>query len=132
MGALFVNVNCDKLSITLNLRNPKGVEIAKRLIAKSDVVYDNFSTGVMDKYGLGYEELVKIKPDIIMLEMPVYGLTGPYKNFSGYGPGIQASIGLTSVTGFEVVRWDRGKHSPARYGPEPHPRYGRSFSSSPL
>lgn len=100
-GGLFANVNCDKLSITLNLRNPKGVEIAKRLIAKSDVVYDNFSTGVMDKYGLGYEKLVKIKSDIVALSMPVYGLTGPYRNFSGYGPGIQAEIGLTSVTGFE-------------------------------
>jgi benzylsuccinate CoA-transferase BbsF subunit len=100
-GGLFANVNCDKMSVTLNLRNPKGVEIAKRLIAKSDVVYDNFSSGVMDSYGLGYEELKKIKQDIIMMEMPVFGLTGPYKSFSGYGPGIQAEIGLTSVTGFE-------------------------------
>jgi benzylsuccinate CoA-transferase BbsF subunit len=100
-GGLFANINSDKLSITLNLRSPKGIEIAKKLVAKSDVVYDNFSTGVMDKYGLGYEELKKVKPDIIMLEMPVYGLTGPYRAFSGYGPGIQAEIGLTSVTGFE-------------------------------
>jgi benzylsuccinate CoA-transferase BbsF subunit len=75
-GGLFINVNCDKLSITLNLKTPKGVEIAKRLVSKSDIVYANFSTGVMNKYGLGYEELRKVKPDVIMLEMPVFGLSG--------------------------------------------------------
>ncbi|MFH0727683.1 MAG: CoA transferase [Pseudomonadota bacterium] len=99
-GGLFANVNCDKMSVTLNLRNPRGIEIAKKLIARSDVVYDNFSSGVMKSYGLGYEEIKQIKPDIIMMEMPVFGFTGPYKSFSGYGPGIQAEIGLTSVTGF--------------------------------
>ena len=100
-GALFLNVNCDKLSITLNLKTARGVEIAKQLVAKSDIVYANFSTGVMDRYGLGYEDLKAVKPDIIMLEMPVFGNSGPYRDFSGYGPGIQAQIGLTSVTGFE-------------------------------
>jgi benzylsuccinate CoA-transferase BbsF subunit len=100
-GGLFINVNCDKLSITLNLKTAKGVEVAKKLVAKSDIVYANFSTGVMDKYGLGYQELRKVKPDIIMLEMPVFGITGPYATFSGYGPGIQAEMGLTAVTGFE-------------------------------
>ena len=100
-GGLFINVNCDKLSVTLNLKTAKGVELAKALVSKSDIVYANFSTGVMERYGLGYDELKKVKPDIIMLEMPVFGVTGPYRSYSGYGPGIQAEIGLTAVTGFE-------------------------------
>jgi crotonobetainyl-CoA:carnitine CoA-transferase CaiB-like acyl-CoA transferase len=99
-GSLFTNFNCDKLGITLNLKNPKGIEIAKRLISISDVVCDNFSAGYMEKIGLGYDELVKIKPDIIMLSMPVFGNTGPRKRFAGYGTGIQAAVGLSSLSGF--------------------------------
>lgn len=98
-GALFTNFNCDKLGVTINLRNPKGVEIAKRLISISDVVCDNFSAGYMDKVGLGYEELVKIKPDIIVLSMPVFGNSGPRMKYAGYGTGILAAIGLSSISG---------------------------------
>jgi len=98
-GAYFVNFNCDKLGITLNLSHPRGIEIAKKLIAISDVVIDNFSAGYMDRVGLGYGELVKIKPDIIMMEMPVFGNTGPRKTFAGYGTGIQSAIGLNSISG---------------------------------
>jgi benzylsuccinate CoA-transferase BbsF subunit len=99
-GALFTNFNTDKFSITLNLTNPKGVEVAKRLIAKSDVVCENFTAGFMDKIGLGYEELVKTKPDIIMISMPVFGKTGPRRAFAGYGTGIQAAAGLNAISGF--------------------------------
>jgi benzylsuccinate CoA-transferase BbsF subunit len=99
-GALFTNFNCDKLGITLNLRHPKGIEIAKRLVAMADVVIDNFSAGYMDKIGLGYDELVKIKPNIIVLSMPVFGKTGPRCKFGAYGNGIQAGIGLNAVSGF--------------------------------
>ena len=98
-GALFTNFNCDKLGITLNLKNAKGIEVAKRLISVSDVVCDNFSSGYMDRIGLGYEDLVKIKPDIIVLSMPVFGNSGPRKNFAGYGTGIQSAIGLNYISG---------------------------------
>jgi len=100
-GALFTNFNCDKLGITLNLRHPKGVELAKRLVAIGDVVIDNFSAGYMDRIGLGYDELVKVKPDIIVLSMPVFGKTGPRSKFGAYGNGIQAAIGLNAISGFE-------------------------------
>ena len=99
-GALFTNFNCDKLGITLNLRHPKGIDIAKRLVAIGDVVIDNFSAGYMDRIGLGYDELVKVKPDIIVLSMPVFGKTGPRRKFGAYGNGIQASIGLNAISGF--------------------------------
>jgi benzylsuccinate CoA-transferase BbsF subunit len=98
-GALYTNFNCDKLAVTLNLKNSKGIEIAKRLIALSDVVCDNFSAGYMDRVGLGYDELVKIKPNIIVLSMPVFGNSGPRKKFSGYGTGIQSAIGLNFISG---------------------------------
>lgn len=103
-GAYFVNFNCDKLGITLNLSLPKGIEIAKKLIAISDIVTDNFTAGYMDRIGLGYQELVKVKPDIIMVEMPVFGNTGPRRTFAGYGTGIQSAIGLNSISGMPYRR----------------------------
>lgn len=99
-GALFTNFNTDKLGITLNLGSKKGIEIAKRLIAKSDVMCENFRTGFIDRIGLGYDELVKIKPDIIMISMPVFGKTGPRSTYAGYGTGIQAAVGLNAISGF--------------------------------
>ena len=99
-GALYTNFNCDKLGITLNLRHPKGLEVAKKLVAIGDIVIDNFSAGYMDRIGLGYDELVKVKPDIIVLSMPVFGKTGPRRKFGAYGNGIQAAIGLNAISGF--------------------------------
>ncbi|MDF1554583.1 MAG: CoA transferase [Deferrisomatales bacterium] len=99
-GALFTNFNCDKLGVTLNLRHPRGLEVARKLVAIGDVVIDNFSAGYMDRIGLGYEDLVKIKPDIIALSMPVFGKTGPRRKFGAYGNGIQAAIGLNEISGF--------------------------------
>jgi len=98
-GAYFVNFNCDKLGITLNLSNPRGIEIAKKIVAISDIVTNNFTAGYMDRIGLGYRDLVKVKRDIIMLEMPVFGNSGPRKTFAGYGTGIQSAIGLNSISG---------------------------------
>lgn len=99
-GALFTNFNTDKLGITLNLGSSKGKEVAKRLVAKSDVVCENFRAGFMDSVGLGYDELKKIKPDIILISMPVFGKTGPRRTFAGYGTGIQAAAGLNAISGF--------------------------------
>ena len=98
-GMSFNNVSAQKLSITLNMGHPKGRELAKRLISISDIVADNFTSGVMDRWGLGYEELVKIKPDIITFSMPVMGKGGPYDEFGGYGMGIEATAGLKQIWG---------------------------------
>jgi benzylsuccinate CoA-transferase BbsF subunit len=99
-GALFTNFNTDKLGITLNLSLSRGREIARRLVAKCDVVCENFRAGYMDSVGLGYEELVEVKPDIIMISMPVFGKTGSRSTFAGYGTGIQAAAGLNHISGF--------------------------------
>lgn len=95
----FINYNVNKMAITLNMRHPKGLEIAKRLISISDLTAENFTPGVLDKWGLGYEEQVKAKPDIIMLSMPVMGKTGPRRDFGGYGMGIQAAAGINFLMG---------------------------------
>ncbi len=94
------NFNPGKLSITLNLTQQKGIEIAKKLIMKSDIVADNFTPRVMPKLGLGYDQLVDIKPGLIVLSMPVMGRDGPRSNFSAFGHQIAGLSGLNSISGF--------------------------------
>ena len=92
--------NPDKLSIALDLNHRKGPEIARRLVAKSDVVVENFTPDVMARWGLSYAGLAKVKPDVIMASMPVMGSGGPYSRFGGFGFTIESSSGLSSLTGF--------------------------------
>src|SRR5919108_472614 len=77
---MFHNVNRNKLSITLNTTHQKGVELARKLVARCDVIIENFSPGVMGRLGLGYEELRRIKPDLIMASISSTGQTGPLRN----------------------------------------------------
>ena len=89
-----------KKSLLLELSKPEAIAIAKELIKKSDVVLENFATGVMERMGLGYEELRTIKPDIIMASISGYGHTGPLKTYMGYGPATAPLTGLSSLTGY--------------------------------
>src|SRR5512136_283440 len=73
----FNQYNTSKLGVTLNVSTPKGLELVKKLIAISDVVVENFAGGAIERMGLGYEVLKKIKPDIIMLSSCMQGQTGP-------------------------------------------------------
>ncbi len=93
--------NQGKKSIRLNLGKAEGVALAKELIQQSDVVIENFATGVMDGMGLGYEELQKLKPDVIMVSISGYGHTGPLKEYMGYGPAIPPLTGLSALTGYQ-------------------------------
>jgi crotonobetainyl-CoA:carnitine CoA-transferase CaiB-like acyl-CoA transferase len=99
--ALFNQWGQGKKSLLLNLMTVKGVAIARELVSQSDVVLQNFATGVMDSLGLGYEELKRIKPDIIMASISGYGQTGPQRNYMAYGPAIPPLTGLSSITGYE-------------------------------
>ena len=92
--------NQGKSSVCLNLKKPEGIAIAKKLVAASDVVAENFAGGVMNKMGLGYEVLKQIKSDIIMISMSGYGATGPESAYVSYGPAQVPMSGLSSVTGF--------------------------------
>ena len=94
------NWNAGKLSISLNMKTPEGVAIAKRLVAVSDVVAENFSGRVMPGWGMDYESIRRIKPDIIMLSMSGFGRTGPWKDRVSYGQTLQAVSGFTELTGF--------------------------------
>jgi benzylsuccinate CoA-transferase BbsF subunit len=89
-----------KRSITLNLKDPRAVELAYELISKADVVIDNFGAGALDRMGFGYEKLRTLKPDIIQVSMAGHGQTGPIAKYVAYGPTQVPSIGLASLTGY--------------------------------
>jgi benzylsuccinate CoA-transferase BbsF subunit len=97
----FNQYNQGKRSLTLNLKKPEGIALAKQLVAKSDIVIENFAAGVMDKMGLGYEVLRGLKPDIIMISLSGYGATGPEKGYVSYGPPQVALSGMASLTGYQ-------------------------------
>lgn len=92
--------NTGKLSVALNLAQPGGVEIVKKLAARADVVVENFAGGVMDRMGLGYGELKKVKPDIIMLSASMQGQTGPHARHAGMGVHLIALAGFSYIAGW--------------------------------
>ena len=82
----FNQYNQGKKSITLDLKRPEAIAIAKRLCAASDVVVENFAAGVMDRMGLGYEVLRRVRPDVVMIALSGYGVSGPDHDKVSYGP----------------------------------------------
>ena len=96
----FNQYNQGKRSLTLDLKAPEAIDIAKTLVSKSDIVMNNFASGVMEKLGVGYDVLRRIKPDIIMVSLPGYGTSGPEKDFVSYGPPQVAQSGLSALTGY--------------------------------
>ncbi|MGO9061874.1 MAG: CaiB/BaiF CoA transferase family protein [Candidatus Binataceae bacterium] len=92
--------NQGKRSLALNFSKPGALEVARSLIAMSDVVVNNFAHGVMDRLGLGYEQVRAIKPDLIMISLSGYGDTGPYSDFVAYGPAQVPLSGLSALTGY--------------------------------
>ena len=98
------NWNAGKRSISLNMKTDAGKNLARRLVAVSDVVAENFSGRVMPSWGLDYEGVRKIKPDIIMLSMSGFGRSGPWKDRVSYGQTLQAWSGFTNLTGFPDTR----------------------------
>ncbi len=96
----FANFNSSKLGLTLNLKTAKGKELLKRLVAVSDVVTESFTPGSLKKLGLDYEELRKVRPDLVMISMPLFGQTGPWAHYMGYGHVLQAASGFNHLTGW--------------------------------
>ena len=99
-SAYFMNLNRNKRGITLNLKSEKGKEIFRELVKQSDIVLENYRPGVMDKLGLGYEDLKKINPAIIYGAVSGFGHFGPYSKRAGYDIIGQAMSGLMSTTGW--------------------------------
>ncbi|HTW87407.1 MAG TPA: CoA transferase [Candidatus Binataceae bacterium] len=103
------DLNRNKLSVAINMAEPRGVELARELVRISDLVIDNFSARVMRGWGMDYESLRKIKPDIICISMSGLGHTGPRRDYVSYGPTLQ------SLTGFTRLMTDPNGE-PAGYG----------------
>jgi len=104
MDPLFHSINRNKLGILLNLGTSEGIDLIKQLIAISDVVVENFSPGVMKRFSLDYDELKKIKSDIIMISFPGVGSEGPLGDVVTYGPSLAGLAGLDSLIGYEGER----------------------------
>jgi benzylsuccinate CoA-transferase BbsF subunit len=100
LSAHFTSWNTGKLSIAINLAVPQGVELAKKIVAWSDVVVESFAGGSMRRMGLGYDELRKVKPDIIMLSSCMQGQTGPFASHPGWGFQLSALSGFCHITGW--------------------------------
>lgn len=97
--ATFDQVASNKLSVRLNLKHPEGVALAKQLVAASDVAAESFRAGVMARLGLGYEDLRRVKDDIVMVSVSSSGQTGPDSHFAGYAPLFGAWGGLGHLSG---------------------------------
>ena len=95
----FNDTNANKKGITVNLRSERGLELIKQLVAVSDVVVENFSARALKSWGLGYEELKKIKPDIVYVSQSGFGHTGRHSEYLTMGPIAQAFSGLTFLSG---------------------------------
>ena len=99
-SGFFNDFNSSKYGITLNLNHPEGVAIAQRLVALSDVVIDSFTRRAMRKWGLYYDDLVQLKPDIIVVSAAQQGHTGPHADYLGFGYNLQALAGINHLTGY--------------------------------
>jgi benzylsuccinate CoA-transferase BbsF subunit len=95
----FANRNSSKRSIALNMQDPRAREIALRLAALSDVCAQSFRPGTMEHWGLGYDDLTAVRPDLVYLAMPMQGESGPHASYSGFGATLVALCGLYSLCG---------------------------------
>jgi len=98
-SAAFMMMNRNKKGLALNLKEQEGINIFKKMVEQSDVVIENFRKGTLEKLGIGYDDLKKINPKIILCEISGYGRTGPYADKGGFDLVAQGMSGLMSITG---------------------------------
>lgn len=96
----FNNINVNKSSLALDMRQPQAREVVRKLVAISDLVVDNFSPDVLPKWGFSYDELRAINPLIVSVSMPALGATGPHRNYRGLGSYFQARAALDGLIGY--------------------------------
>jgi crotonobetainyl-CoA:carnitine CoA-transferase CaiB-like acyl-CoA transferase len=99
-SAYYANYNASKYGFGLNMAHPKALDLVKRFVLWADVVTENFTPGTIEKWGLGYDELCKIKPDIIMISTSMLGRGGPFSKQPGFGPVLSSLSGMTALTGW--------------------------------
>ncbi|KAJ6584710.1 CAIB/BAIF family enzyme [Mycena capillaripes] len=98
-SAYFLAVNRNKRSMTVNFKEPDGLEIVRKLVARADVLVENFVSGKLASMGLGWEDCRKINPRLIYASITGYGQTGPYRTAAGYDVIVEAEAGLMHITG---------------------------------
>jgi crotonobetainyl-CoA:carnitine CoA-transferase CaiB-like acyl-CoA transferase len=98
-GPIFAALNTNKKSMTIDLREPRGIDLLRRFIATCDVIVENYTPRVLDELGLDYETLRAERPDLVILRMPGFGLDGPWRELSAFAFVIEDASGLTSLTG---------------------------------
>ncbi len=98
---VFNGVNVNKLGITLDLSSEEGHRILRDLVERADALVENYSPRVMDNLGLGDDVLFRWNPELVILSMPAFGLTGPWRDFVGFAPTIEQFSGLPELTGYE-------------------------------
>ena len=99
-SGLWQATNLNKRDLTLDLTSERGRDIARRLAAQADVVVENFSPRVVEQFGLDYESLVALKPDVIFVRMPGFGLHGPWRDYVGWALNFEQTAGMSAVTGY--------------------------------
>ncbi len=99
VSAYFTSINRGKKSVALNIKDTRGTGLARRLIARADILVENFRPGTMDRLGLGYEALTRVNPRLIYAACSGFGQTGPYRNRGAYDMVIQGMGGIMSITG---------------------------------
>lgn len=100
IGPMWQATNLNKRDITLDLTTSTGLELARKLAADADVVVENFSPRVVEQFGLDYDSLVEINPDVIMVRMPGFGLEGPWRDYVGWALNIEQLSGMSAITGY--------------------------------
>ena len=100
VGLMYKLINRNKRSVTADLRTPLGVEIVKKLVKDADIIIENYRTGTLEKWGLGYDVLSEINPGIIMVRITGFGQTGPNSHRPGFGTLAEGYAGFASITGY--------------------------------
>lgn len=98
-GPIFAALNTNKKSLTIDFRDPRGIDLVRRFAATCDVVIENYTPRVLDQMGLGYETLKADRPDLVMVRMPGFGLEGPWRDVAAFAFVIEDASGLTWLTG---------------------------------
>jgi crotonobetainyl-CoA:carnitine CoA-transferase CaiB-like acyl-CoA transferase len=99
-SAMWQATNLNKRDITLDLTSDQGRELVRRLVGEADVVVENFSPRVIEQFGLDYESLITLKPDVILVRMPGFGLQGPWRDYVGWALNFEQTSGMSAVTGY--------------------------------
>ena len=97
----FANFNSSKLGMSVNFKHPRGPELVRKLVEQCDIVTESYTPGTMARFGFDYQTLSKGRDDLVMISMPLYGQTGPWADYMGFGHVLQAASGYNHLTGWE-------------------------------